>query len=411
MPNNFARCKLIVPFEDTFLGRIQENESHVVPFIASPYVQVFEEIPPLHLQYFGQELANVPNIPRLVYEPQTEDAWQSFAYYVDAEPKRHGRRESFGVVELFAGCGGMHLGFRRAGFDAAKLVEIDRSAVETLTTNNNLTPVFQGDVNEFIKKCENEAFRNQLGDGNHLHSSSPCCGFSGANRTGGQNDEANNELSLAIINAAKLLQPPTLSFENVVGMWRRKHIHYLVTIITELMRMRYQVRCCVIKACDYGDPQKRERLFIFASRDGVPLPKIPPKSHGSGPYLQPYTTNKDVLSPYHHLDDSEKTSIPNMKGSSAPLQNNEDDDTRRLDADGQAPTIRAKGAVPFHYEEDRCINVREAATLQSFPRSYTFCGTLTEQYQQVGNAVPVELASAVAHSIRQSLMFHYEGND
>ena len=80
----------------------------------------------------------------------------------------------------------------------------------------------------------------------------------------------------------------------------------------------------------------------------------------------------------------------------------------QLKADGLAPAVRAKGTPPIHYEEDRCINFREAAALQSFPSIYVFCSNLQEQYQQVGNAVPVELASAVANSVRQSLMFHYK---
>ena len=73
-----------------------------------------------------------------------------------------------------------------------------------------------------------------------------------------------------------------------------------------------------------------------------------------------------------------------------------------------APTIRAGSVTPFHYSKDRCINVREAATLQSFPLNYKFIGSLSSQYKQIGNAVPVELASAVAQSIKQVLMYEYK---
>ena len=73
-----------------------------------------------------------------------------------------------------------------------------------------------------------------------------------------------------------------------------------------------------------------------------------------------------------------------------------------------APTILAAAGTPFHYAEDRLINVREAATLQSFPLQYVLHGTVTSQYKQVGNAVPVELCSAIAQSIRQTLLYEYE---
>jgi DNA (cytosine-5)-methyltransferase 1 len=72
-----------------------------------------------------------------------------------------------------------------------------------------------------------------------------------------------------------------------------------------------------------------------------------------------------------------------------------------------APTIRASSVTPFHFSEDRCINVREAACLQSFPVDYEFVGSLGSQYRQVGNAVPVELSTAVAQSVRQILLHEY----
>jgi DNA (cytosine-5)-methyltransferase 1 len=252
-----------------------------------------------------------------------------------------------------------------------------------------------------------EELRQLKKDGSHLHTSPPCQGFSGANRNGGQNDRANNDLSLTFVDGVKLLQPPTASFENVMGMWRRKHVHYLKYIVAGLMKLGYQVRCCPLKACDYGDPQKRERLFIFASRGSIPLPRTPTKTHGEERGLLPYVTVKDTLVTYQHLSDAEKAQIPNMSGRSTSLKVGQHG-LVQLDPDGLAPAVRAKSVPPIHYDGARCINVREAAALQSFPSNYVFCGKLQEQYQQVGNAVPVELASAIARSIRQSAMFYYD---
>mmetsp|Transcript_13747 Transcript_13747/g.28298 ORF Transcript_13747/g.28298 Transcript_13747/m.28298 type:complete len:104 (+) Transcript_13747:65-376(+) len=82
----------------------------------------------------------------------------------------------------------------------------------------------------------------------------------------------------------------------------------------------------------------------------------------------------------------------------------------RLMPHDTALTIRARSVPPYHYSAERCISVREAACLQSFPLDWKFCGNLTSQYRLVGNAMPVELSSAIAHSIIQVLKYDYDSN-
>jgi site-specific DNA-cytosine methylase len=104
---------------------------------------------------------------------------------------------------------------------------------------------------------------------------------------------------------------------------------------------------------------------------------------------------------------SNNNSLPNMEGRSSTLRQGQHGHIR-LDGNDVAPTICASARTPFHYAEDRLINVREAATLQSFPVWYKFKGNLTSQYRQIGNAIPVELATAVAKSFRDVLIYEYE---
>lgn len=397
-----AQCVLIVKFSETFLGDFDTGHT------SASHVQVYEEIPPLSLTNFGDQQHFA--IPNLVYEPQTTvgpGTWQRFSYFIsNPKPIRHGRRETIRSLELFAGCGGMSLGFKKAGFEAVKLVEKDAAAVETLMTNGQSEDsIYHGDVMDFLKWCKADvAIKEKLGRIDVLHASPPCQGFSGANRFGGKNDKANNELSLVFVDFVEMFMPAIACFENVMGMWRRRHIQYLHNIVGRLMRLGYNVRCCSLKAHEYGDPQKRERLFLFAAKQSIPLPRVPQRTYGEGRDYANYVTVKDVLSILSTCDTS---SIPNMTGKSTSLQPGEHG-VVRLDASGTAPTIRAKSIPPVHFSEDRCINVREAALLQSFPLRYKFCGTPTEQYQQVGNAVPIELATAVAHSLREALAFYYE---
>lgn len=244
------------------------------------------------------------------------------------------------------------------------------------------------------KGCQSA--RKNLGKMSLLHGSSPCQGFSGANRRGGQNDKDNNELSYCVVDGVRIIQPDIAVFENVLGMWKRKNQRYVRTILSQWMNLGYQVRCCKLISSDYGDPQTRPRLFFFAAKQSVYLPNVPPKTHG-GPDsgLYPYVTVGEALRGV--TDDMANSECSNSAVSV------------RLRADGLAPTITGQSVAPYHPTEDRCITVREAACLQSLPHDYEICGTtLRDQYKQVGNAVPVMLATAVAQSVRRALAYRYE---
>jgi DNA (cytosine-5)-methyltransferase 1 len=394
---HLAKCVLIVPFEETILG--MEDNGYIADYKPSTHVQVYEDLPPLPLANFVMESRDVRNIPSLIYEPQTPGNWQKFGYFMDKpNGKRCGRRDDFRVLDLFAGCGGMHLGFKNAGFKTVKAVENNTWALDTLTSNGSV-PVFPGSVNDYLRYYEKN--RTRLGRIPCLHVSPPCQGFSAANRLGGINDLENNELSMAFVEAVRIVEPIVAIFENVLGMWRRQHIRYLKNIVKELLKLGYQVRCARLQACDYGDPQKRARLFLVATHRSTPPPRIPPKSHGDDPDLLPYVTVKDALAGLQGCH-------PNMEGASTSVRPGQHG-LVRLEPDGLAPAVRGRSVPPFHHEEDRCINVREAATLQSFPKDYEFSGPLHEQYRQVGNAVPIELATAVAQSARHLLVYKYDG--
>jgi site-specific DNA-cytosine methylase len=363
LPNQHEKCVLIVQFEDTLLGMEEENGSFKAVFRPSSYFQVHAEVPALSLRNFGEETREVTSIPTLVYEPQTTHSRQRFGHSFDKRSlKRCGRRNKLRVLELFAGCGGTHQGLKNSGFTTVKMVEHDKNAVETLTTNNSAIPVYAGDVNVLLQRYEKSSSRDELGGIHHdVHASPPCQGFSGANRRGGKNDSVNNELSMRFVDAVRIFEPTTATFENILGMWRRKHLHYVKKIAVELLKLGYKVRRSPLWACDYGDPQKRPRFFIFAAKGSAILPGIPPKTHGDGLNLQPYVTVKDALTGL-----KKNLQLPNMAGASTSARPGHHG-VVRLEADGLAPADRAGSCQPFHYEEERYITVWEAAQLQSFP--------------------------------------------
>ena len=179
-------------------------------------------------------------------------------------------------------------------------------------------------------------------------------------------------------------------------------MHYIVRIVSELRRLGYQVRCQRLEACDYGDPQVRPRLILTAAKNYIPMPPAPEPTHGDGFKQIPFVTCGEVLEPIRanpklpNYDVRRSTSL--QAGESKIVQ---------LDANKPASTIKGSGPVLHYGVGHPPISVRETATLQSFPSSYELKGTMTQQYRQVGNAVPVQLAAAIARSLKPSLQPMY----
>lgn len=234
-----------------------------------------------------------------------------------------------------------------------------------------------------------------------------------ANRTGGVNDTRNNNLAFTWIDYISHFQPETASFENVTGMLLKKdnkgqddEIHYWYRLLSRLIfELDYQCRAFVICAADYGDPQNRKRLFIIAAKRGRPLPQIPEPSHGTE--STPHVTVKDALQDLEHFvpDSGDGNGMIELQNGTV----TEDhcfagikSESVKLASDEPAKTVRRTNGIE-HYSRERNITVREMARLQSFPDEYQFCGSDTQKKSQIGNAVPVNLATAIAASIYKTL--------
>lgn len=219
------------------------------------------------------------------------------------------------ALDLFAGCGGTSIGFAKEGFDVRYKVEIDTAAVATLRMNFLDSIIFPERVESFLNNCRAKHFYPQPGDIDHICASPPCQGYSRANRDpGGMNDEPNNRLTQTFVDAVEFFQPRTAMMENVVGILdtgkrqtkkntgnegneknetnKRKH---LLRVMADLLLLKYQIRLCIVKASDYGDPQDRERIILFAAKKGYKLPNFPKPTHGDEEELLPRIPVKDVL--------------------------------------------------------------------------------------------------------------------
>ncbi len=406
-----AKCILVVEMSKTFVksGSESTRPSDEEGLLREGFLQVHKEVIDINLADMGDEKLNF--IPKLIYEPQRSGGdknWCRFGYFLDRRNfKRGKRRKRIRSLEFFAGCGGSLQGYHNNHFETVMAIEKDDDAVKTLKANNKDVPVYHGCIKDFLR--EYDTLKCALGRIDHVHFSPPCKGFSTANRnqTMTDKDKENNDLSLLILDIIRKTSCDTAIFENVEGMWRNKNIDYVKQIVSGILKLNYQVRVCSLKACDYGNAQKRPRFFMVISKHSVPLPNLPQKTHGKETYLEDYVTTRHVIG--FLLDQKDDPNLKNMNVKTTSVKVGQHG-LVRLDPNGLSPSIRSNSLQPLHYleTENRCISVREAACIQGFPIDYEFHGTINSQYKQVGNAVPIELGNPIACCVRDVLMYEYQ---
>ena len=310
---------------------------------------------------------------------------------------------NYSIVSLFAGCGGLDLGFEQAGFDVAVCNDYDGHACETLLMNRPNWRVCP----EAIETIAINGVANGVIGG------PPCQGFS----TAGKNDttDPRNRLWREYFRIVEQCSPDFLMLENVPGMLTKTHRHHFHALVARVEELGFVASYGILDAADYGVPQHRRRLILLAGR-GFRI-ELPPPTH----------TNQHVDVRTAIGDLRGRTDIPgNVPNNHAPhvmrrwskLEFGETDPNyrrARLHPDRPSTTIRAGGSYgprgnhlagfhpPIHYDEPRQLTVREAARLQGFPDSWVFSGAKTVQGRQVGNAVPPPLAYAIGLAIRGAL--------
>lgn len=391
---------------------------------------------PVRLGLLDNQPKPKPN-PSLFYEvhgKSNNDFHVAYFFYRSREWAYRKYEGQIRALDLFSGVGGMALGLEMAGIRVTHAVDIRRGIMECLgqyirkhfREKGELdADVFYESVHSFLEKAQTifnhyvepkgaAARYAQPGDIDHIHSSSPCQGFSLANINGSGRDEANNILIFVIILYVRFYRPKTATFENVLGLLTKKNRHYLQKLKRLFIVEGYQVRTVTMNASHYGDPQHRLRVILFAARDDHKLPDVPKPTHGPGTY-QDYATVRQALT---GLEDIQPTissgSVLIDKGTKEVFDHCKDTrnfrlgDTKMKKLSGDCPawTILCQRPVehPIH---DRLITERERARLQSFPDDFPFhLRTQHDVRNAIGNAVPVKLATAISKAVQDSYNYH-----
>lgn len=333
-------------------------------------------------------------------------------------------KESLKVIELFAGAGGLALGIEQAGFETIGLIEIDKAASDTLRCNRPNWRVINEDVEKISPLDLEDYFSIKKGELDLLSGGAPCQSFSYAGKRLGLQD-ARGTLFYHYAVFLQKLQPKMFLFENVRGLLSHDKGQTINNMLDIFKEQGYTVQKKVLNAWDYGVPQKRERLILIGIRNDL-VDKIEfdfpiqhkykpvlrdilldcPKSEGSK-YSESKTEIFELVPPGGYWRDIPKDIAKEYMKSCWHMEGGRTGILRRLSLDEPSLTVLTS---PSQKQTDRChplearpFTIRENARCQSFPDDWVFCGSVGQQYKQVGNAVPVKLAYEIAVKIRESL--------
>lgn len=330
------------------------------------------------------------------------------------------------IISLFSGCGGLDLGFERAGFNIPVANEFDKTIWETFKANHPNTHLIEGDVRQITKE---DIVQYLDGEVDGIIGGPPCQSWSEAGSLKGIND-ARGKLFYDYIRILTDFQPKFFLAENVSGMLANRHSEAVQNILKMFEEAGYNVSLTLVNAKDYGVAEERKRVFYIGFRKDLGINFVFPK--GSTTDEDKKITLRDIIW------DLQETAVPSGdKNHHNPeaINNNEyftgayspifmsrnrvkgwDEQAFTVQASGrqcqlhpQAPKMVKVGKNDCRFVEGkenlyRRMTIREVARIQGFPDDFQFLYKDTNNgYKMIGNAVPVNLAYEIAVAIKMHL--------
>jgi len=342
------------------------------------------------------------------------------------------------VVDLFSGCGGFSYGFELAGFHVVLGVDNDKAALETFKANHKNSKILLADLHydKTIEEIVDEVKDHKI---DVIIAGPPCQGFS---LTGArQIEDDRNKLFYSVFKLARKLNPQAIIIENVPGLAVLYNGQAKEAILNEFQKLKFTSNFKVLFAPDYEVPQIRKRIFFVGLKSELgmfefPVEVLTPDKYNTTSiaisdlparidefgtefdkydklpktdYQKTMRNGTDIL--YNHVATKHTDLVINVI-SQVPEGGNHKDlpkgvgESRKFNeawtryhSNKPSKTIDTGHRNHFHYEYNRVPTVRENARLQSFPDSFVFHGTRTQQNKQVGNAVPPLLGFHVAKQL------------
>ncbi len=350
-------------------------------------------------------------------------------------------------LSLFSGAGGMDIGFRAAGIDVIWANDFDRAACDTFEANE-LGNIEHGDINSFIP-----SLKKYKGEVDIVFGGPPCQGFSVAGKMD-PNDER-SQLVWSFFNVVDLLRPKAFVMENVKALGSNSRWgDFRAELISAFENIGYGVKLTILVASDFGVPQKRERMFLIGLREDRPLVRSLDKFLSA--YKLPAKSVRDTIS---HLGKPgspgndlvcnavitlatnpilRKSPYAGMlfNGLGRPLNLERPSTTLPASMGGNKTHIIEQSLLENPHAESwveeyhahlmaggksydqksapeflRRLTANEALLIQTFPENFILKASRSASYRLIGNAVPCNLAKAVASSVIDMLMIDKDERD
>lgn len=350
-------------------------------------------------------------------------------------------KKKYTVLDLFCGCGGLSRGFIDAGFSVVLGIDNDDMALRTFAFNHEGAAAMKLDLFDLNNVDKIKSYLDSQNKSiDVLIGGPPCQGFSLAGPR--QIDDSRNVLYQAMVKTAKKLKPKAVVLENVPGMIQLHGGLVKEKILSDFRELGYTIgEPQILYAPDYGIPQIRKRVFFVGLLNSSKPYNYPKPTHTPNEYITCEQAIGDLpalidivgdkiqdypcppLSDYQALMRKGSDAIQNHEGTihdpktvkfiamvpegknykSLPSQYDGiykyHEALTRYHSKKPSPTINTGHRSHFHYKWNRIPTVRESARLQSFDDKFIFFGNKTQQYRQVGNAVPPMLGKAIAAEI------------
>ncbi|MBS1503238.1 MAG: DNA cytosine methyltransferase [Bacteroidetes bacterium] len=291
------------------------------------------------------------------------------------------------VLDLFAGCGGLALGFEAAGFETIGF-EMNPDAANTYRKN------LKG-----VCRTEKLTLDTEYPCADIVIGGPPCQPFSVGGNQNGIHDSRNG--FPLFIDAIRKVKPKVFLFENVRGLLYSNK-WYLELIIEELESLGYKTNYQLLNAVNYGVPQNRERLFLVGHNSNFKFPQVEIKRFTVGDAISDLMNTMPLESKFLNL--AQDTYIAKYEKASKCINPRDlypEKPSRTLTCRNLSGATGDMHRVKLPDGRRRRLLIKEAARLQSFPDSFIFTGAETSQFNQIGNAVPPLMAFKMAQALKE----------
>lgn len=327
------------------------------------------------------------------------------------------------IISLFSGCGGLDMGFKKAGYHTLLATDVWNVACKSLELNHAADKIICSDIREldFLK------YQNTV---DVVIGGPPCPPYSQTRhylvgKVGGFQDEKAGFAVPEYFRAISEIRPKVFLFENVDGFTFKTYKEPMEFMKNKSEELGYNITYKVVNAANYGVPQTRKRFICVGVRKDIGIFEFPEETHSEKGNLPKWVTCGEVLADFDNITEEEKSQRPGSKDYELLLQVPPGDNylfftekrgcpnprfkwksrywtfLLKLSPNRPSWTIQASfsnNQGPFHWR-NRFLRIEEIKRIQTFDDEYKLVGDFREQWRQIGNAVPTKLAYVFAKEI------------